>query len=41
MQPLHGLATFSNFSFADLNALAKNFNGPFLADGIAVWHLAR
>jgi hypothetical protein len=40
MQPLHGLATFSNFSFADLNALAKNFTGPFLADEIAVWHLA-
>jgi hypothetical protein len=39
MQPLHGLATFSNFSFADLNALAKNFTGPFLADEIAVWHL--
>jgi hypothetical protein len=40
MQPLHGLATFSNFSFADLNGLAKTFAGPFLADGIAVWHLA-
>ena len=40
MQPLHGLATFSNFSFADLNGLAKNFAGPFLADEIAVWHLA-
>jgi hypothetical protein len=39
MQPLHGLATFSNFSFADLNALAKNFTGPFLADEIAIWHL--
>jgi hypothetical protein len=39
MQPLHGLATFSNFSFADLNALANNFTGPFLADYIAVWHL--
>jgi hypothetical protein len=39
MQPLHGLATFSNFSFADLNALEKNFTGPFLADEIAVWHL--
>jgi hypothetical protein len=39
MQPLHGLATFSNFSFADLKALAKNFTGPFLADEIAVWHL--
>ena len=40
MQPLHGLGTFSNFSFADLNGLAKNFAGPFLADEIAVWHLA-
>jgi len=39
MQPLHGLATFSNFSFADLNALAKNFTGPFLADEIAIWQL--
>ena len=39
MQPLHGLATFSNFSFADLNDLSKNFTGPFLADEIAVWHL--
>jgi hypothetical protein len=39
MQPLHGLATFSNFSFADLNALARNFTGPFLADEIVVWHL--
>jgi hypothetical protein len=39
MQPLHGLATFSNFSFTDLNALAKNFTGPCLADEIAVWHL--
>jgi hypothetical protein len=39
MKPLHGLATFSNFSFADLNALAKNFTGPFLADEIALWHL--
>jgi hypothetical protein len=39
MQPLHGLATFSNFSFADLNTLAKNFTGPFLADEIAIWHL--
>ena len=39
MQPLHGLATFSRFSFADLDALAKNFTGPFLADQIAVWHL--
>ena len=39
MQPLHGLATFSNFSFADLSALSKNFTGPFLADEIAVWHL--
>jgi len=40
MQPLHGLATFSNFSFADLQGLAKNFAGPFLADGIPVWYLA-
>jgi hypothetical protein len=39
MQPLRSLATFSNFSFADLSALAKNFTGPFLADEIAVWHL--
>jgi hypothetical protein len=39
MQPLHGLATFFNFTFADLNALEKNFTGPFLADEIAVWHL--
>lgn len=39
MQPLHGLATFSDFSFADLNALAKNFTGPFPADEIAIWHL--
>lgn len=39
MQPLHGLATFCNFSFADLDALAKNFTGPFLADEITVWHL--
>jgi hypothetical protein len=39
MQPLHGLATFSNFSFADLNALAKSFSGPFFADAIAIWHL--
>jgi hypothetical protein len=39
MQPLHGLATFSNFNFADLNALEKNFTGPFLADEIGVWHL--
>jgi hypothetical protein len=39
MQPLHGLATFSNLRFADLNALAKNFTGPFLGDKIAIWHL--
>jgi hypothetical protein len=39
MRPLHGLATFSNFSFADLKALGKNFTGPFLADEIAIWHL--
>jgi hypothetical protein len=39
MQPIHSLATFSNFSYLDLNALAKDFKGPFLADGIAVWHL--
>jgi len=39
MQPLRSLATFSNSSFVDLSALAKNFTGPFLADEIAVWHL--
>ena len=39
MQPLHGLATFSNYSFADLKTLANDFTGPFLGDGIAVWHL--
>lgn len=39
MQPLHGLATFSNFGFADLQALAKNFKGPFPADAITIWHL--
>jgi hypothetical protein len=40
MQPLRSLATFSSFSFADLNGLAKSFAGPFLADEIEVWHLA-
>ena len=39
MQPLRGLATYSNFSFADLTAFAKNFAGPFLADNVVVWHL--
>ena len=39
MQPLRSLATFSQFSFADLNALAKNFKDPFVADNIAIWHL--
>jgi len=39
MQPLHGLATFSNFSFADLNALERSLSGPFLADAIAIGHL--
>jgi hypothetical protein len=39
MQPLRGLATFASRSFDDLKALAKNFNGPFLADQIMVWHL--
>jgi hypothetical protein len=39
MQPLHGLATFSNYSFADLKTLAEDLTGPFLGDGIAVWHL--
>ena len=39
MQPLHGLATFSNFSFADLNALERGLSGPFLADAIAIGHL--
>jgi hypothetical protein len=39
MQPLHGLATFSALSFADLTTLAKNFKGPFLADEITIWYL--
>jgi hypothetical protein len=39
MQLLRRLATFSNSSFADLNALAKNFTGPFLGDQIAVWQM--
>ena len=39
MEPLHGLAPFSRFTFAELNALAKSFTGPYLADEVVIWHL--
>jgi hypothetical protein len=39
MQPLHSLATFSNWDFDAIRALAEHFKGPFLADAIRVWQL--